>query len=406
MPVRLKLVWTSSFQMLRYCHPRRQERSESFEACSGRFKNPNGCPSKRFLQEEPRNAEMEKAMENALAVIQREQKAGSLVFVNTENFQSDVDLYKTEATVIKARPDEFHNIQGKFMPSRPVTDRIGEAAGVQFIEKTCRVRTETKDDDIAGRRTVYIGSAQGKVRMPDGSWRESAVEEYEFDPKLRAMLDKKVDYITESNRSVFARTAMEYEKVARQRAATGARLRVIRQLVGVPVAFTAEDMKKPMVFTRVVQNTSRILDTPEGRTLATMQALGMTAESLYGKKLPQADEAPTETVQEEDLKPADTSGFEESAEDITPEPGVSAADLAAQANPAGNDEQKKFEELTVRLEELMAAHKDNLDHNLKNGMNPYKLAQAEIDDFGATIESREAMISRTVKFLENLGVTV
>src|SRR5574343_194879 len=125
--------------------------------------------------------------DNALAIIERAKSQNALVFVNQENFNSGVELYKTEATVIQAKQEEFHNLQGKFMPNRAVTDRIGEAAGVQFVAGD--VRAETRDDEIAGKRTVFVATAQGKVRMPDGSWRLSTPEEYEFDPTLRAMLD-------------------------------------------------------------------------------------------------------------------------------------------------------------------------------------------------------------------------
>lgn len=336
--------------------------------------------------------------ENALAIIQKAREGGALVFVNQDNFQSGVELYKTEATVIRANPDEFHKIDTKFMPSRPVTDRIGEAAGVEFVSGD--VRAETRDDATAGKRTVFIGTAQGKVRMPDGHWRMSAVEEYEFDPVLRAMLDKRVDYITETNRGVFARTAMEYTKAARQRAATGARLRVIRQLTGMPTAFSAEDIKKPMVFTRIVQDTSHILDTKEGRTLATMQALGMTAESLYGKRNDTSDrveQLPKSTEdQDDDLKPADTSGIDES----TP---ADTASLADQANPAGTKsaEDQEFEDLTVSLEALIESNKGVLDRDTRTG-NPYKLASEELGSFVATVESRRTMTAKITKYLETL----
>lgn len=337
--------------------------------------------------------------ENALAIIQKAREGGALVFVNQDNFQSGVELYKTEATVIRANPDEFHKIDTKFMPSRPVTDRIGEAAGVEFVSGD--VRAETRDDATAGKRTVFIGTAQGKVRMPDGHWRMSAVEEYEFDPVLRAMLDKRVDYITETNRGVFARAAMEYTKAARQRAATGARLRVIRQLTGMPTAFSADDIKKPMVFTRIVQDTSHILDTKEGRTLATMQALGITAESLYGKRQPieeeRVEQMPSVASESDDnFKPADTSGFD----DTVP---ADTASLAAQANPAGSKspEDQEFENLSVSLEALIESNKEVINRETRTG-NPYKLAKEELDSFAATIESRKAMITKITNFLEAL----
>ncbi|MDR2150102.1 MAG: hypothetical protein LBO67_04675 [Spirochaetaceae bacterium] len=146
--------------------------------------------------------------------------------------EAKVELYKTEVTELHLAESDFHTINGKLMPNKAATDRIGEACGVQFIQATCQVSTEICDDDICGKRTVFRAEAQGKVRMPDGSWRTSTVDEYEFDPVLRAMLDKNVTELNEQTKKTVGRTILEYTKVARQRAATGARLRVIRQLTG------------------------------------------------------------------------------------------------------------------------------------------------------------------------------
>ncbi len=345
--------------------------------------------------------------DKAMTIIERAKSSGALVFVNQENFQSGIELYKTEATVIKAKPEEFHKLNGKYMPNKAVTDRIGEATGIQFIAS--EVRTETRDDAIAGKRTVFVGTAQGKVRMPDGSWRTSTSEEYEFDPVLRALLDKNVEYITDTNKGLYAKAALEYTKVGRQRAATGARLRVIRQLTGMPHSFELADISKPMVFTRIVQNTAHILDTKEGRLMATAQALGADVSSLLFGKNAQIQQMPVESeqnintdVNEDDLKPADVY-----TEDITPSDMEA---LAAQADPAPSaeesDQKKEFEELTIKLEELLAAHTEKLNVNLPSGMNPYALAKSELDDFSATVQSRKDMIERTKKFLIACKVAV
>lgn len=207
----------------------------------------------------------------ALAIVNNARNAGALVYA-PQNMECP-PLYKVEATVITARPDEFFNIQGKYMPSKAVVDRIGEGAGVDFIAAQCGVKTERRDDDI-GNRTVHIGYAQGRARMPDGSWRNSSVEEYEFDPLLRATMESKGDADTR-------RKYLEFTKVARQRASTGARVRVIRQLTGMPVTFTQAEIAKPLVFTRIVQNTDYILADPKGRAMAIAMATG-AAQMMYG----------------------------------------------------------------------------------------------------------------------------
>lgn len=210
-------------------------------------------------------------MDNALAIITRERAAGALIF-SPQNIDTP-PLYKVEATVIKARPDEFHNMKGKFMPNRAVTDRISEAAGVDFIAAECSVVAETREampELGLPRRTVFVGYAQGRTRLPDGSWRNSTKADYEFDPVLRAKSEGKGD-----------REALEYMKFARQRASTGARLGVIRQLVGIPVTFSEREITLPLVFSRVVQNTDYILGTKEGRIMAIAAATGIAAQ-MYG----------------------------------------------------------------------------------------------------------------------------
>ncbi len=357
--------------------------------------------------------------ENALAIIERAQQNGALVFVNRDNLESRTKLYRTEVTQIKAKPEEFHKVNGKFMPNKAVTDRIGEANGIQFIDKNCYVETQIRPA-IAGlpERSVYVGYAQGKVRMPDGNWRESTVENYEFDPTLRAVEDapNKKDYgkpagydpFDSANKSKLNRDILAYIKPAMARAATGARLRVIRQLSGMPETFTAEEINRPLAFARIVQNTEYILETPEGRTMATAKALDMDVSSLlFGKKTEhaQALEAnprinSSDIPSDDALKPADTSDFEDSTSPDT-------TSLAQQASSAGTTPSAEgFQQLTIELEEMLLAYKDKLNVNLPSGVNPFNLAQAELNDFNAGIESRKSMIDRTKKFLIACKVAV
>jgi hypothetical protein len=348
-------------------------------------------------------------MTAALTRVDDARKKGALVYVNPEHCEARVELYRTEITELHLKKDDFHIISGKYMPKKETVDKISEACGVTFIQATSRSRAETRDDDLAGKRTAYIAEEQGKVRMPDGSWRESPVEEYEFDPVLRAMIDKKAAELTPQNRAEVMRTAMEYTKAARQRAKTGARVRVIRQLTGMPTAFDAKELGidadgniKPMLFSRIVQNTQFILQTPEGRAMATAQALGVDIAALFGGRK-MLDSAPPAA------RPEDNPPPEAGPPDGAP-PENNAADLAAEA--AGDDdpdfpedpesgrgrEETKFERLTAQLEEYMS-FKEHLDVTTKSGTNPYELAKAELDNPAATEESRERMIKRVRDYL-------
>jgi hypothetical protein len=354
----------------------------------------------------------------ALTVLQGAVKNGALAFVSQEDCMSVTPLYKPEITIINLKlpadrndqNSDVYNISGKYMPKREIVDRIGEATGLVFIHDGCKTWTETYEDDIAGKRTVYISEQQAKKRMSDGSWRTSSVQAYEFDPVMRAMLDYNVTELnaqTKQTKNRFgktlAQTILEYTKVARQRSETGARLRVIRELTNMPTAFSAEDAKKPLVFGRFAQNTDYILQTREGRAMASAQALGVDVASLFGggRKIDDADneiipavEAQTTTALPEATNPnVEENQFEE---------------ISVNAEVKNNSDSDEFETLTETLEQWIVTYKDILNVTLKSGSNPYKLATEELDanNFNASVESRKAMIQRIKDFLKLKEVNV
>ena len=357
----------------------------------------------------------------ALTVLKDAVKAGALAFVTKEDCMAVTPLYKPEITVIQLRLPadkndqnaDVYNISGKFMPKREIVDRIGEATGLIFIHEGCRTWTESYDDDIAGKRTVYISEQQAKKRMSDGSWRTSSVQAYEFDPVMRAMLDYNVTELTPQTKQTknkwgktLAQTILEYTKVARQRAETGARLRVIRELTNMPTAFSADDAKKPLVFGRFAQNTDYILQTKEGRAMASAQALGVDVASLFGgRRIETTEEKPAQ------IETAPTAALPEaeSYEDVSYEGADEAFDsngtenLTDQATQAASED---FDALTQTLREWCNTYKDKLDGTLKTGVNPFKMAMEELDpnNFNASVETRKAMIQRVKDFLKIRGV--
>lgn len=360
----------------------------------------------------------------ALAVLQGAVKNGALTFVTKEDCMAVTPLYKPEISVInlklpKDKNDtsaDVYNISGKYMPKREIVDRIGEATGLVFIHDGCRTWTETYEDDIAGKRTVYISEQQAKKRMSDGSWRTSSVQAYEFDPVMRAMLDYNVTELNAQTKQTkdkwgkktLAQTILEYTKVARQRAETGARLRVIRELTNMPTAFSAEDAAKPLVFGRFAQNTDYILQTREGRAMASAQALGVDVASLFGgrKISPEENEiAPAVETEQRTALPPSPAEYEEAVckDSSVPDNAESLAEQAAQ--PSGENE---FEALTLTLEQLTTTYKDILDTTLKTGQNPYRLAMEELDanNFNASEISRQEMIKRVKDFLRARRIEV
>jgi hypothetical protein len=363
--------------------------------------------------------------ETALQKINEADRSGSLVFVDRQNGFPSTELYSAEITSISIdKENQCHSISGKFMPKKEVVDRIGEATGIIFTRG--ETKTSTIDDANCGRRTVYVGIAQGKVRMPDGSWRESSICDYEFDPTLRAMLDFDVTEINETTKkkqrvdrqgraygSTLARAILEYQKVACQRANTGARLRVIRELVGMPIALSAQEIARPLVFSRIVQNTSYILQTPEGRAMATAQALGVDMATLFGKKkeLPQnnveADkqnatlltQAETEVYGSEAVEPVNQT-------QTAPPQSETIPDFEAPSTSATPPQQSEFDCLTNSIRDFLEGYSNELNITVPSGANPYKSAEIELQNPTATVETRRDMINRLRTFLQKKGYNV
>jgi len=212
----------------------------------------------------------------ALEMVRKYKSENQLVFVAEEDLRTHT-MFLPEVVVIRATAEDFHNISGNFQPKGHQIDRIGEAAGISFLTENCGTRTETVDGN-----TVYVGFAQAKKRLPDGTWRTSSICEYEFNPAKRAeedvLKDSKGKYGNEKEKKLLLLT---YQKFGRQRADTGARLRVIRELTGMPISFKPQEIVKAMIFSRIAINTDALLADPEMRQAAIKLATG-ASEQLYG----------------------------------------------------------------------------------------------------------------------------
>lgn len=213
----------------------------------------------------------------ALELIESHEAAQDLVFVRPEDLKTQ-SMFLPEVVVIKSTIDDYHDLKtGQYMPKGHQTDRIGEAAGIAFLDKNCGTRTELVDSN-----TAYVGFAQAKKRMPDGTWRTSSICEYEFNPVMRAeediLKDTKGKYKTEKDKKL---AVLNYKKFGRQRASTGARLRVIRELTGMQTSFKRDQLQKSMVFCRIAINTDLLLADPKTREVALEAALGVTKQ-IYG----------------------------------------------------------------------------------------------------------------------------
>jgi len=304
----------------------------------------------------------------ALDLVQNYKKNQDLVFVAEEDLRTQT-MFLPEVVIIRSTPDDFHNISGKFMPKGYQTDRIGEAAGIAFTEN-CGTRAEEVDGE-----TSFVGFAQGKKRMPDGTWRISSVCEYEFNPVKRAeedfLRDTKDKYKTEKDRKL---AILNYQKFGRQRASTGARLRVVRELTGMPIAFKPEQIKRAMVFCRIAVNTDLILADPEMREAAVKVALGAGKE-IYGPSPERKALSDGYTVE---------NGNGDSAQDEQPK---EETEVPWDAPPEETEEEKTNREM---LEDLQIRRK-KYDERLSED------AKAEIDEVLAQKKPAVQAVSKLIE---------
>jgi hypothetical protein len=212
-------------------------------------------------------------------LIEQELQKGSMVFVRKEDVNTQ-SMFVPEMTILKINEADCHTIEGNKMPNAAQTDRIGEAGGVSFIAENCGTKIISED--------IVIGYAQGEKRQPDGTWRKSKPEEYEFDCKTRAELDfindKSNKYATEVSKR---KHLLELRKKRTSFASTGARLKVIRALMGMPISFKPGQLVHAIVVGRIALNTDKLLEDPVTRGAVIQNMLG-SSNQVYGptKALP------------------------------------------------------------------------------------------------------------------------
>lgn len=245
---------------------------------------------------------------------------------------------------------EIHNIGGMLVPSRSALDKIADATGISFDEEHCGTRKEGKD--------TWVGKAVGRRKNPDGTYR-TGVAEYEFDIAVRAKELK-------SERDV-----LQLQKFARQRADTGARLRVIRELTGLKTGFTAEELQKPFVFVRYTVNVEAIMKDPDMKKAALNQALGVSQE-IYGPATVRdvtPEELPAPEEQQEAEEPEDPDPFDEHKD----------AELSEEAK------------VRIELEEWLLA-------DIKASAK--QLIRAALDAEGTTVEALRDLVKRCKAYEE------
>lgn len=267
---------------------------------------------------------------NALAVIEQHKNDGALVFIN-ENDLNPQSLFKTMTTKIPAVRTDFHDkpINGEMMPKAHHLQRIAEAAGITFDTK-----------DIIKNETSWTVTVTAIRRGPDGiMYHVDASYDYDW-------VDREKD---------------GPKKFALQRAETGAQLRAIRKILGLPVTFNQENFLRVVVVCRVVADTDKLLEDPEMRKAA-IEIATNGAASIYGPKdvTPEreaiaAPEVTAEPVEDND----DFATFDQAPEDARKALHVQLEDwLLAEPVASSKDASTMIRELIAKedatVEEMQA----------------------------------------------------
>jgi hypothetical protein len=329
------------------------------------------------------------------------------------DFDINIDFHKLETKSYNEQTKRWEVDESKtvYVPKVCVLDRIADCAGITVVKNETN---EVMHDDEYGKHTAFIANCMGRKLMSDGNYKDSSLQIYEFDPLIQAMSEGADD-------SKIRRKTLDYRKNAAKRAETGARLRVIRELAGLPQGFPKERAEKYFVIGRTVPNLKEIASTPRGRALAEWKALGIDpALLLYGERrnqrfLPEQNTTVDLTGGQEAESSAESS-TEKTPGDTVNTTAALAAEAAATEEPdfpnepagPGSPPQEKteFDRLTDSLREFLDGYKTELDVTAKNGRNPYKLAQEELSSLAATEETRRSMIGRLRNYLKEKGINV
>ena len=140
--------------------------------------------------------------------------------------------------VVTVDPARCHDVSGKLMPRRDQLDELARSVGVSFVPGGCGTRKEGP--------YVWVGRAVARCLRPDGRHSEF-VGEYEWDAELRLeeWVAGRHQPPTEIEK---AKEFLGLRKFGRARADTGARMRALRAVLGIPTAFSRDEARRPMVF--------------------------------------------------------------------------------------------------------------------------------------------------------------
>ena len=255
----------------------------------------------------------------AIAVIDKAEKSGALIFARRDEILDVSEQYEPLTTIISFNPADFAEVgRGNNYPMKAAQHQIADAVGVSFLPGKSKAWTTGDFDGLLDTLYQFQGiwqvkgnyaamaSAVAIRRAPDGNMRESSGAAYEFNVADRFNEDRMNDQQQYRPKSIMdaRKKLLQVKKFSTRRAATGAELASIREIAGIPTAFKREDLKKDMCFSQTIESQKfknkligLAMATPAGVEQVLNKALGLT-EGLYGKKGSQSDPKPAEIPDE------------------------------------------------------------------------------------------------------------
>jgi len=216
-------------------------------------------------------------------------------FVKPSHLEELSPLLEVHIEAITVTKGEFHDLQGSYMPHKETLDKFAAAAGVSY--NTIAESTRKEGDGC------YVGRSQGMVMGPDGKMILGDVCEYEFDVDVRLeelKLKGKTawDNGQKSSRpytpAELASERVQLQKVARQRANTGARNRATVSILGMQTGFKNLFAKNDPDTKTVTFLFSRIIVNAKNEMVMNrmLDNLGPSTAMLYGSQGPAQIAAP------------------------------------------------------------------------------------------------------------------
>ncbi|MCP4372988.1 MAG: hypothetical protein GY797_33510 [Deltaproteobacteria bacterium] len=277
---------------------------------------------------------MEKS--KALTKLQSARDAGHLVYARDEEITMLRQQFETLITTIGFAQEHFcktgskkvgDNYEDVFYPQKQAQNQIAEACGISFTENCgtkergtfSELRIDKQDGlfIVVGDYSV-IGWAQGIRLKPDGQPRASGVCEYEYSVSDRFNLEISLSKYPPKTIQEARRKLLETKKFSTRKADTGSKLAVIRELANIPTGFLASDIKKPMVFTQIIESNEykhnlmgALMSTDDGRQRVADAMLGTKAK-LFGK----SDDVDNEGSEPGLLESSSTQAYPENVDEI------------------------------------------------------------------------------------------